>query len=118
MDHSASASIMASSFNMSANASVVFAAHAKLHNAALMSASGLVSPPPLEIDVNDSVSVEDDSDVKISTELLAYLRELDEVSKRLQQSAVEWGRQNPVLGWLLMIIAIQLVIKAIDSLLN
>ena len=126
MDHSASPSIIASSFNMSANASVIWAAHAKLHHAALMSASGVVGP--IEIDVSDPVSVDEDSDVKTekgqkllpltSTELLAYLRELDEVSKRLQQLAVELGEENPALAWLAKLIAAYLVIQAINALLN
>lgn len=111
MDHSASATIIASSCDISATASVIWAA-----------------PTTLEIYVSDSVSVEGDSDVKTekgqkllpltSTELLAYLRELDEVSKRLQQLSVEWGEKNPPLAWLVKLIAACLVIKAINALLN
>ncbi len=117
MDHSASASISASSFDMSASSSVVWAASATLHPAYISaSGSGVVSPPPLEIDVSDSVSVEDDSDVKTEKDLLAYLKELDEVSKRLQQLAVEWGEENPVLAWLVAVIATAVVIQAINAL--
>lgn len=61
MDHSASASISASWFDLTPGAWVVGRGIATLHH---MSASGTGIVSPIEIDVSDPVSVEDDSNAK------------------------------------------------------
>lgn len=118
MEHTASASIVASSLSISATASVTAVGSVTLHPAYIStSGTGVVSPPPLEIDVADTVGVDDERDVKplplTSTELLAYIKGLYEISKQLQQLAVKLGEENPVLAWTLKIIAAYLLIQAL-----
>lgn len=49
-------------------------------------------------------------------ELLDYLGKLNELSKHLQQSALEWSKENPGLAWFLLLVVSPLIIQAINAL--
>ena len=82
-----------------------------------------VPPKTLHIHARDSILVNDSTDAKSSPpigltegELRPYLRELDELSKRLQQATLEWSRENPVLAPVVIFILCQVIIQLIDAL--
>lgn len=126
MEHYATANLTTSS-NLTATATVIVSGSASLtaRSTAYMVGGivlppsrivGSVLPPPLEIDVQDSIPVRDSTDAKVTEgELPTYLKELNELSKRSQQLIVVWIDENPVLAPVFIFILCQVMIQLIDA---